>query len=268
VFGVEKLLKQQKFGSWPAFLALFVGVSLSGLVFAVNPNEREVKPGPSPQDKDVINKADSKIWVLDFKFKDPRLVKVDIPGRGQKVCWYLWYQVINNTGKPRRFIPDFEIRTDTNTVHKDQIMPKVQKAVVRLEDPTADPDDQDSGFYKIKNSVTIAKDEIPVSQPGVAPKTVTGVAIWDDVDADANRFSIFVTGLSNGWAVTDPIPPDVEPVVRRKTLQVNFKRLGDKFNQKSGEIQFIPPASWIYRASELKIPLIGAVPKVDAGKKE
>jgi predicted metal-dependent peptidase len=34
--------------------------------------------------------------------------------------------------------------TDTNTVHKDQILPKVQKAVIRLEDPTADPDDSDS----------------------------------------------------------------------------------------------------------------------------
>jgi len=260
---------QHSWFTWPAFLALIIAFSMVGLAIAVNPNERTVKPGPSPQDKDEINKKDGKIWVLDFKFKDPRLVKVDIPGRGQKVCWYLWYQVINNTDKPRRFVPDFEIRTtDTNTVHKDQILPKGQKAVIRLEDPTADPDDSDSGFYKIKNSVTIAKDEIPPSQPGVPPKTVTGVAIWDDVDPDANRFSIFITGLSNGWAVTDPIPPDIEPVVRRKTLQVNFKRLGDKFNQKSGEIQFIPPASWIYRAATVKIPPLGIANKDDAGKKE
>lgn len=261
--------EQHRWFTWPNILALVAAFAMVGFAFAVNPNERLVKPGPSPQDKDEINKKDGKIWVLDFKFKDPRLVKVDIPGRGQKVCWYLWYQVINNTDKPRRFVPDFEIRTtDTNTVHKDQILPKVQKAVIRLEDPTADPDDSDSGFYKIKNSVTIAKDEIPPSQPGVPPKTVTGVAIWDDVDPDANRFSIFITGLSNGWAVTDPIPPDIEPVVRRKTLQVNFKRLGDKFNQKSGEIQFIPPASWIYRAASVKIPPLGIANKDEAGKKE
>ncbi|NDH06365.1 hypothetical protein EBX93_10635 [bacterium] len=101
-----------------------------------------------------------------------------------------------------------------------------------------------------------------------AIKAVTGVAIWDDVDPDANRFSLFITGLSNGWAVTDPIPPDIEPVVRRKTLQVNFKRLGDKFNQKSGEIQFIPPASWIYRAATVKIPPLGIANKEETGKKE
>ncbi|MFN6050805.1 MAG: hypothetical protein ACK47R_08225, partial [Planctomycetia bacterium] len=124
---------------WPMLLAVVAGFTLTGLAIAANPNEREVKPGPSPQDKDDINKKDGKIWVLDFKFKDPRLVKVDIPGRGQKVCWYLWYQVINYTGKPRRFIPEFEVRTiDQNTIHKDQILPKVQKAVIRLEDPTAD----------------------------------------------------------------------------------------------------------------------------------
>ena len=254
---------------WPMLLAVVAGFTLTGLAIAANPNEREVKPGPSPQDKDDINKKDGKIWVLDFKFKDPRLVKVDIPGRGQKVCWYLWYQVINYTGKPRRFIPEFEVRTiDQNTIHKDQILPKVQKAVIRLEDPTADPDDPESGFYRIKNSVTIGKEEIPVSEPGLPPKPVTGVAIWDDIDPDGNRFSIFVSGLSNGWAVTDPIPPETEPVVRRKTLQMNFKRQGDKFNQKTGEIQFIPPASWIYRAATVKIPQLGIAAKEEAAKKE
>ncbi|MFN6053867.1 MAG: hypothetical protein ACK47R_23805, partial [Planctomycetia bacterium] len=88
------------------------------------------------------------------------------------------------------------------------------------------------------------------------------------IDPDANRFSIFVSGLSNGWAVTDPIPPETEPVVRRKTLQMNFKRQGDKFNQKTGEIQFIPPASWIYRAATVKIPQLGIAAKEEAAKKE
>jgi hypothetical protein len=83
---------------------------------------------------------------------------------------------------------------------------------------------------------------------------VTGVAIWDDVDPDSNRYSIFVAGLSNGWAVTDPIPPDTRPVVRRKTLQLDFKRLGDRYLQRSEEIRFVAPAHWIYRGSQLKVP--------------
>jgi hypothetical protein len=234
---------------WPAALGMaLLGLTLVGLTRAGNPNEREVKPQANVEDgKEDITSPDSKIWVLDFKFKDPRLIKVNVPGRGQKVCWYLWYQVINYTKEARTLIPDFELVThDRGTVHHDQILPAVQDAISQVEDPT--------GYYQIKNSVTIASEPIPVTRPNTVPKAITGVAIWDDVDPDSNRYSIFVSGLSNGWSVTDPIPPETKPVVRRKTLQLNFKRLGDRFQMKSEEIRFVPPAEWIYRGSQLNVP--------------
>jgi hypothetical protein len=210
-----------------------------------------------------------KLWVLDFKFKDPRLITVDIPGKGKRVCWYLWYQVINRTGEPRTFIPDFELSTlDTKMVYRDQILPTAQEAISKIEDPT--------GYYKIKNSVTIAAEPIPVTLPKAAPRAVTGVAIWidpnepgptDDANvkkkkesmpklADSNRYDIFVAGLSNGWSMSDPIPPDTKPVIRRKTLQLSFRRLGDKYLMKSEAIKFQPPVDWPYRASmvDLKLP--------------
>jgi hypothetical protein len=206
------------------------------------PNERTIKPQINVQDA-----ATKKLWVLDFKFKDPRLITVDIPGRGKKVCWYLWYQVINHTGEPRTFIPDFELVThDFKTVHRDQVLPTVEEAIRKVEDPT--------GYYKIKNSVTIAAEPIPPSKEEALPRPVTGVAIWDDVNPKTNYFSIFVAGLSNGWALTDPIPPATKPIVRRKTLQLNFKRPGDEFFPKSSEIRFVAPARWIYRGSELSVP--------------
>ncbi|MFO0927253.1 MAG: hypothetical protein U0736_09465 [Gemmataceae bacterium] len=247
-----------------AALGVIAGVAALCLPLAAQPNERYIKDDNPVTDTDVSRGG--KLWVLDFKFKDPRLIKVNIPGRGQRVCWYLWYQVINRTGQPRTFIPDFELVThDTTMVYRDQILPAVQEAIARVEDPT--------GFYKIKNSVTIAAEPIPVSLPMAAPIPVTGVAIWtdpnepeadDDVATrerkeklpkliDSNRYSIFVAGLSNGWSLTDPIPPSTKPVVRRKTLQLSFRRLGDKYLMKSEAIQFIPPAQWIYRASQLDL---------------
>jgi hypothetical protein len=242
---------------------LAAGVALAGLSLAANPNERDVKPAPNVQDPDEIYtpdgkggnlldkdgnpipKPDSKIWVLDFRFKDPRLIKVDVPGRGQKVCWYLWYQVINRTKEARTFIPDFELVThDTHKVFHDQVLPKVQDAIAQVEDPT--------GYLHIKNSVTIAAEPIPPSRENANPKAVTGVAIWDNVDPDSNNYSIYVAGLSNGWSQTDnPLGADKEPVVRRKTLELNFKRLGDRYNMTSDEIHFVSPYRWIYRASEL-----------------
>jgi hypothetical protein len=217
------------------------------------PNERDAKAQINVEDKDDIRKPDSKIWVLDFKFYDPRLITVDIPGRGRKLCWYLKYQVINNTKEPRTFIPDFELVTiDKPGVFHDQVLPKVQEAIRQVEDPT--------GYIDFKNSVTIASKPIPPSKPDAAPRAVTGVAIWDDVNPDANRFSIFVSGLSNGWSLAE-VPPDNKQIVRRKTLQLNFKRLGDRYYQHSGEIHFVPPVEWVYRATNVTLPGTGSAPK-------
>src|SRR5262245_6273226 len=240
----------------------FVGLFAAGLPLSANPNERYIR------DENPVVEAEAakggKLWVLDFKFRDPRIIKVNIPGQGQRVCWYLWYQVINRTGEPRTFIPDFELVThDSKTpmTYRDQILPSAQEAISRIEDPL--------GHYNIKNSVTIAKDPIPPTQPKMAPKAVTGVAIWIDPNepsptddeatkkrkekieklAESNRYSIFVAGLSNGWSLTDPIPPDTKHIVRRKTLQMTFRRLADKASTKSEAIQFQPPVQWVYRAS-------------------
>src|SRR5690349_15467535 len=85
-----------------AILALPLGVSSGQGPYTFN--EREVRSKPS-----ALDKAD--VWTLDFRFKDPRLIKVNVPGRGNRIFWYLWYQVINRTGEPRTFYPDFELVT-------------------------------------------------------------------------------------------------------------------------------------------------------------
>ena len=69
-------------------------------------------------------------------------------------------------------------------------------------------------------------------------------------DLDPNR--VFVTGLSNGWSLAE-IPPDNKQVIRRKTLQLNFRKLGDRYFQHSGEIRFAPPEQWLYRTSTLQV---------------
>lgn len=243
------------------FVTLVAGFSLA-LAQTVGPfNERDAKKYANVQDT-------KSTWVLDFRFKDPRFIVVDVPGRGKRIICYMWYQVINNTNEPRVFIPDFELVTldtykspDSKTkepdkvtrefgqiMRRDQILPKAEEAIKRIEDPT--------GYLDIKNSVTIARMPIPVTKPESAPRAVTGVAIWDDVFGklpDTTRFSIFISGLSNGWTVDD------KNVVRRKTLQLNFKRLSDR-NHLDGEVQFISPVEWLYRASDVKLPALDKKP--------
>jgi hypothetical protein len=195
-------------------------------------NEREIEPTLH-----AFDKADN--WTLHFRFKDPRIVTLDVPGRGKKIIWYMWYQVYNLTKEPRYFLPDFELKThDYESVHPDEIMPAVQIAISKIEDPT--------GRVKIKNSVEINKEPIPVTNADSFPRTITGVAIWTDIYDRApktNRFSIFVSGLSDGWR-KDP----KDNIIRRKTLQLNFQRLGDDIQNDPNSIRWIDNPTWIYRA--------------------
>jgi hypothetical protein len=238
-------------------MTLLAGV---GVVRSDNPNERPVRPQINVEDPEDIRKPDSKIWVLNFTFTEPRLITADIPGRGRRLCWYLKYQVINKTSEPRYFRPDFELVTlDKPGVYHDQVLPSVQKAIAQIEDPL--------GNLDIMNSVTIANKPIPPSKPDAYPKAVHGVAIWDDVNADSNRYSIFVRGLSNGWSLAE-VPPDNKQVVRVKTLQLNFKRLGDRYFQHSGEIRWVPPVEWVYRATSVTVPGDKGPAKKDAKKSE
>jgi hypothetical protein len=208
-------------------------------------NERVVDRQPTPEDK-------SGIWVLDFHFKDPRVVTVDIPGRGRRLVWYLWYQVSNNTGEPRIFEPIFVwVCHDEDTVHHDQVLAKAQHVIQRLEDP--------AGLLDIKNSVTIAATPLPVSKEFddkgnriAFPKLTTGVAMWDDINPKSTFFSIYVYRLSDGWSAVDG--PDGKPITRYKTLQLKFKRLGDEFNQNSNQIRYLGH-EWIYATTELPAPL-------------
>jgi hypothetical protein len=218
-------------------------------------NEREVRSDASSLDRPDV-------WTLDFRFKDPRLIRMNVPGRGTRVFWYMWYQVINRTGQPHEFYPRFSLVTlDPPATFLDNNFPLVEDEIRKREDAT--------GYQRIKNSVSISEKPIPPSRPeGEAfPRAVTGVAIWDGAPgdgkrdssgkkdlADANQFSIFVSGLSSDYVLVDPLVKGQPPIVRRKTLQLDFKRVGDRYYMDSREISFVPPAKWIYRAEQLTIP--------------
>ena len=241
-------------GRQPKHCRIFVASLVIGVICLITPsaspaqnklnnfNEREIEP-----QLHAFDKADN--WTLNFRFKDPRIITVDVPGRGKKIVWYMWYQVVNHTGEPRFFVPDIELKThDFETVHTDEVMPAVQEAIRKIEDPT--------GKLNIKNSVTISEEPIPISKKDAFPKAVTGVAIWTDVYDRAprtNRFSIFVAGLSDGWRQDPPTKDGVRQPIRRKTLQINFKRLGDEIQNDPNAIRWIDNPAWIYRATDVDL---------------
>jgi|GEM_PF-1107284 len=200
------------------------------------------------------------VWTMSLVFRNPRIISADIPGRGTKSVWYMWYQVYNLgkvgpnpvnpketevSGDPHVFVPEFELVTlDRRTSHLDEVLPTVLDRTIR---PEVDPNKR----LTIHNSISIGRYPIPVTDPRTSlPKKSTGVAIWSDVAeraGDTNSFAIFIAGLSDGW-----VPNATNPnLIQRKTLQLTFQRLGDGRRNDPGEISF-KSSRWVYRSASLE----------------
>ncbi len=191
-----------------------------------------VVPGQSTEAEVRIQKD---IWTLDeFSFLPPRLINVDIPGRGRKLVWYMVYRVVNRSDQPRRFVPLFTLKTDTGRVYRDVVIPKARWVIQATEDP----------LTPLRDSVTISGILPPSKEEGVE-HAAYGVAMWLDVDPKTDAFSIYVRGLSNGFKVIED-PASGKRIVLRKELELKFARPGDEFNPTSKEIRFIE-AQWVYR---------------------
>ena len=138
-----------------ASFALAAVLATAGLALVhsqdLGPNEHEVTTPPSRTDR-------TDTWVLDLRFKDPRIITAHVPGRGTRICWYLWFQVINRTDKPRKFEPIFELVThDYPATYTDDPLPSVVDQIRKIEDP--------SNYLKVKNTYEFNFSYIPVSKP-------------------------------------------------------------------------------------------------------
>ena len=191
-------------------------------------NVRMVDASLLPRDK-------AGIWVLDFSFKPMRIVTVDVPGKGRRYVHYMYYRVVNRTGKPQRFVPQFILVTDTGQRKEDTVLPEAVKIIQGREDPT----------IPLLGAITVTG-MIPASTKAAIDDAVFGVAVWEGVDPKADRFSVYIRGLSDGYQVINP-PAGANPVTRYKTLRVDYVRRGDEHGIDEKEIQLLePPFEWIY----------------------
>ncbi|MGQ9820820.1 MAG: hypothetical protein ACUVQK_03075 [Thermogutta sp.] len=205
------------------------------------------------------------VHCLEFSFKLPRLIEVDMPqtsGRLQrKPVLYLVYRV-TNTGKALKpvpeddgtyrveevaetvpFLPRFTLKIwDSGKEYPDRPNPRIAEAIRRREDPAI-------LFF---DSTAMNERQLDYCD------SFWGVATWEDVDPSLNRFSVFVSGLSNAYRWEDP-PGAYKPgdpigqgrVFLRKQLQLNFWRPGDEFILKESQIRFGIPGqvdyAWVFR---------------------
>jgi hypothetical protein len=186
-------------------------------------------------DASLLPRDKQGIWVLDFSYKPLRIKTIDIPGKGRKQIYYLYYRVVNRTGAPRKFTPRFIMVNDKDEKFEDNVVPQAIPAIQAREDPS----------IPVLGGVNIMGILPPSSKPD-ADDAVYGVATWEKWDHNADRFSIYVRGLSDGYKEI-PSPSGAKPSVKYKTLKLDFIRRGGNQNINRREIQLAdPPHEWLY----------------------
>lgn len=221
--------------------------------------------------KDIEFRRD--IWSLDFHFKPVRIIQADVPqpsGQMQrKAIWYMVYSV-TNTGEVMRpkqkpdgshdiesvkdtnltvkFVPSFLlVAENVNKSYPDRVIPAAL-SFGNKPGPIQLREDPNRRFY---NTAEMARE----IKPG---ETVWGVATWEDIDPKTNRFSVYVSGLTNAYVWTDEpgrftatSPLGTGRRLAQKTLKLNFRRVGDAQEIKENQIRYgIPDAvdyEWVYR---------------------
>ncbi len=192
------------------------------------------------------------IWCLEFAFKPPRLIDVDVPASESRLqrkrMWYLVYRVRNTGGRrtvidkddptkrtiesfetPVRFLPQFVLESregltesEGETAYRsylDRVIPNAMGPIRRREDPARE----------LFDSASMAASDIP---PGGER---WGVAVWEDVDPRINFFTVSVRGLTNairwrpqaGATFARNLPPAAEMEHAAEALQLDFWRPGD-----------------------------------------
>jgi hypothetical protein len=181
-----------------------------------------------PKDRDGI-------WVLEFAYKPVRIIEVEVPGKGRRKVYYLYYRIVNRTGQPRVLVPQFSLVTDDGKRLDDIVLPLAVEKIRAKEDPT----------IRLLGGVNNIG-EIPASTKDGIDDAIYGVAIWPEIDHKADAFKIFVRGLSDGYQEVQP-PQGGKPFTRFKALSLDFKRPGDERAPHPSEIQVgDPPFEWTY----------------------
>lgn len=199
------------------------------------------------------------LWVMDVYFKPLRMIAVDItnPQTGEKeprYVQYLVYRAINRKLAspipqlraeneldepvlPPKFIPEFTLVTtdgDEPQVYSDVIVPEALAEINRRE------------RRNFANSVGVVT-SVPPAVDAKAPdqQEIYGVAMFVGVDQAADRYTVYLTGFSNG--VRTVMGPDGEPIVQHKTIEMTYWRPGDEFDPKEPEVRLVGQPRWIYR---------------------
>ncbi|MFM7520071.1 MAG: hypothetical protein ACKO9B_06330 [Planctomycetota bacterium] len=216
---------------------------------------KQAPPGSTFVGRGVNREFLRDVWCLEFAFKPPRQIDVDIPAADlrmrRKRVWYLVYRVRNTGARrvvgeggdmtklttepvqmPVRFIPHMVLESveglsasegaTSYRAYLDRLIPTAVDAI-RAREFGGAPD------QPVFDSASMAASAIP---PGGER---WGIATWEDVDPRIDFFSIYIRGLTNAirWRQRADATFTPESVPGRgeeyalESLRLDFWRPGD-----------------------------------------
>lgn len=234
----------------------------SDVAFAQMPKRGEIFINSTISSSGEERTSQSNLWVLDVYYKPMRMISVELtnPKTGEKKLehvWYIAYRVVHRKSgeridekapknevdppvSPPLFIPEGTLvvtDNDRQDVFPDQVIPEALAAINKRE----------KANYKTAVSVVAPLPEATEAGSG-DDSAMAGVMMWRGIDPEADRYTVFLSGFSNGIRKLNG--PDDMPIVQTKTIMQKYWRRGDRFDQKEPEIiadPKDPEAHWIYR---------------------
>lgn len=169
--------------------------------------------------------SQSNLWVLEVQFKSLRQALLELPDpktgeKREEIVLYLIYRVVNRglgaakeeteapstnsfdpEAIPPLFVPEIALITqDKNRpqfIYDDRLIPAAEYEI-RKREQGGNPPHLPHGVV-LKNSVKISGAIPKVAAPDQPPEMHYGIAMWRGVDPEADRFTIMMSGFSNGY---------------------------------------------------------------------
>ncbi|MFN0197137.1 MAG: hypothetical protein ACKVT0_10340 [Planctomycetaceae bacterium] len=212
------------------------------------------------------------LWMMAVDFKTLRMIKVDVtdPLTGEKKQTRITYLVYRAWNKqlgqepdaddpqnefdpprgPEMFMPEFTLVTSDNDrqeIYVDEIIPEAQLLISQRE------------RQKLLNSIELIQ-PVPEAFAGNErpANMIYGVAMWKNVDPQADRFTVYMTGFTNSYLAVEG--PDGDEILLKRTVRQSYWRPGDELNLFEKEIRTEGEAEWIYRAIDGSIEQAAVAP--------
>jgi len=171
------------------------------------------------------------VWVLGFEFNKMRMISPRRgPGKG-KTYWYLVYTLENKTGEDRDYYLSVTGTSDRGKRYSSLFLPGVEREIERQERARL--------WGKVDKFKILAKRD-PKSDRYNYVTIKSGekrrcVAVFNEFDANANKITIDVLGLSND--IDAKAQPDGSTMIRQRVRRLHFWRAGDEYEVTKDSIE-------------------------------